>query len=172
MYRVKQFFGALTARIDEDDEQELLRLLTPSQRALFRRMASNDQRHSIKVCAALRHAGNDDPDLLAAALFHDVGKAAGPIWLWQRTLIVLCQRWAPGLLQWLSRGSYQGTALWWRKGFVINRVHPELGARWANEAGCSPTTVALIRRHQQPVKSINNDQDRLLAALQWADGVY
>ena len=170
MYRVRQFFGALAARVDEYSEQELLRLLTPAQRDLFQQMAPNDQRHSIKVCVTLRQAGADDVDLLVAALLHDVGKTAGPIWLWQRTLIVLLERWAPGLLHWLARGSYSSTP-WWRRGFVINRLHPERGAQWATEAGCSPTTVALVRRHQEPLKSIENDQDRLLAALQWADGV-
>jgi hypothetical protein len=169
VYRVRQFFGALAARVDEDDEQDLTLLLTPAQRDLFQQMAPNDQRHSIKVCVALRQVGDDDVDLLVAALLHDAGKTAGRVWLWQRTLIVLLERWAPGLLNWLSRGSCP-SAPWWRRGFVINRLHPERGAQWATEAGCSPTTVALIRRHQEPLKSIENDQDRLLAALQWADG--
>lgn len=170
MYRFRQFFGALTARIDENDEQELARLLTPTQRALFRRMAPNDRRHSVNVCATLRQAGHDDVDLLAAALLHDVGKAAERIWLWQRTLIVLLERWAPSLLSWLARGSHQSAAPWWRRAFVINRIHPELGADWVAEAGCSPLTVTLIRRHQQPVRTIRDDRDRLLAALQRVDG--
>jgi len=171
VYRVKQFFGALTARIEEEDEQELTRLLTPDQSSLFRQMARNDQRHSIDVCATLCQAGEANPDLLAAALLHDAGKAAGRIWLWQRTLIVLLRRWAPGALDWLAQGSSETTVPWWRRGFVINRLHPELGARWAAEAGFSSTTVALIRRHQEPLETIENEQDRLLAALQWADGV-
>jgi hypothetical protein len=169
VYRVKQLIGALTACID--DEQELTHLLTPSQRDLFRCMAPNDQRHSRNVCATLQRAGINDPDLLAAALLHDVGKAAGSIWLWQRTLIVLLQRRAPRLLDWLARDAGQNTAPRWRKGFVINRLHPELGARWAAEAGCSSKTVALIQRHQETIQKITSDQDRLLAALQWADGV-
>jgi hypothetical protein len=171
VYRVRQFFGALTARIEEEDERELTRLLTPAQRKLFRHMARNDQRHSIDVCATLRQAGEVNPDLLAAALLHDAGKASGRIWLWQRTLIVLLRRWAPGVLDWLARGSSEAAVSWWRRGFVVNGLHPDLGARWAAEAGCSPTTVALIRRHQEPLKTIENEQDRLLAALQWADGV-
>lgn len=178
MYRVKQFFGALTASVDDGDERELMRLLTPAQRDLFRQMTPNDLRHSLNVCATLRQAGYEHPALLAAALLHDVGKAAGHIWLWQRTLIVLLERWAPGLLRWLERGSCHSKAPWWRRGFVLNRLHPQLGARWATAAGCSPTTVALIRRHQEPARgaplrdtATENHQDRLLAALQWADGV-
>lgn len=171
MYRAKQFFGALTASSDAGDERSIAHVLTPPQHDLFRRMAPNDRRHSIDVYETLRQAGDDDPDLLVAALLHDVGKAAGCIRLWQRTLIVLLQRWAPAMLSWLARGSNPNEPPWWRQGFVINRLHPKVGARWAAEAGCSPTTVVLIRRHQERVETIHSSEDRLLAALQRADGV-
>ncbi|MGD9099880.1 MAG: hypothetical protein PVF45_05315 [Anaerolineae bacterium] len=175
MYRFRQFFGALAARIDDHDEQVLARLLTPPQLALFRRMARNDQRHSLDVCATLRQAGHEDPALLVAALLHDAGKALGRVWLWQRTLVVLLRRWSPGMLSWLERGDWRPPttvrASWWRRGFVVNGLHPQVGARWAAEAGCSPTTVDLIRRHQEHLREVKTDQDRLLAALQWADGV-
>jgi hypothetical protein len=171
VYRFRQFVYGLTARLDKEDTQEAARLLMPAQYRLFRQMAPNDQRHSIKVCYTLRQAGEDHPDLLSAALLHDAGKSAGRVWLWQRSLIVVLQRWFPGLLAWLARGVDHHAAPWWRRGFVVHRLHPELGAHWACEAGCSPTTVALIRRHQEPIETINCDEDRLLALLQRADEV-
>jgi hypothetical protein len=171
VYRFKQFFGALTARSGQEDKQEAVRLLSRAQYDLFCQMAPNDQRHSVRVCTTLIDAGHDCPSLLSAALLHDVGKAAGRITLWQRTLIVLLCRWAPRLLVWLEQGERPEVVAWWRRGFVVNRQHPLLGAQWAAKAGCSPTTVALIRRHQEPVREVETDEDQLLAALQWADGV-
>jgi hypothetical protein len=171
VYRVRQFFGALTADINRDEQQKVARLLTADQYRLFCRMAINDQRHSINVYATLKMSGHDDPDLLVAALLHDVGKAAGHIGLWQRTLIVLLRRWAPAVLTWLERGAEPDTSPYWRRGFVVNRLHPMVGARWAAQADCSPTTVVLIQRHQESQTSVQHAQDELLGALKWADEV-
>ncbi len=170
MYRVKQFFGALTARVDERDEQALTSVLTPSQRALFRQMPTHDRRHSLNVCQSLRRAGYTEHTakgraLLAAALLHDVGKSQGRIWLWQRVAIVLLTRWAPSLLGWLGRGRPRG----WRGGFVVHRQHAAVGARLAEQAGCSPLTVTLIRRHQEARGDGLSRENELLAALQQAD---
>lgn len=128
-----------------------------------------DQRHGLDVFHALRAKQHDDRDLLLAALLHDVGKSEGRLRLWHRVLIVLIEALRPQLLDMLAcedPGS-------WRYPFFIHQQHPELGATLAQAAGCSPITVELIRRHQEP--HINNPprtyQEELLAALQEADGV-
>jgi hypothetical protein len=170
-YRVRQFFRALTARVLEEELKQAAGILTPASLALFRSMATQDQRHGLDVCAALQRAGHSDPDLLAASLLHDVGKSAGQLFAWHRAIIVLLGRFGPCLLARLSRGEPDG----WRRPFVIHARHPEVGARWAQEAGCRPLTVALIRRHEEPVSSCRSEgglfqsEDELLAALQAAD---
>ena len=61
----------------------------------------------------------------------------------------------------------------WRYPFFVHQQHPELGAELAQAAGCSPTTVELIRRHQEPLADnpFRTHEDELLAALQEAEGV-
>jgi len=164
-YRVKQFFRALAARVSEEELEQIACILTPASLALFRSMATQDQRHGLDVRAALRQAGYANPDLLAAALLHDVGKGSARLPAWQRAVIVLLDRFAPRLLARLSRGEPQG----WRRPFVVRARHPEVGARWCQEAGCSPLTVALIRRHQDRLVRCRAEEDQLLAALQAAD---
>jgi hypothetical protein len=186
-YRVRQFFRALFARVSDEELEQAARILTPAALALFCSMPIQDQRHGLDVCVALRQAGHTKPDLLAAALLHDAGKAAARLPAWQRAVIVLLGRFAPRLLARLSQGAPQGCALslpkgpalslpkGWRRPFVVHARHPQAGARWAEEAGCSPLTVALIRRHQDQSTGCSPlavEEDQLLAALQAADNLH
>lgn len=164
-YRVEQFFRALTARVSDEEVRRATRALTPEARSLFRRQATQDQRHALAVYHALRQAGHEDPHLLAAALLHDAGKAAARLSVVHRSIIVLLGRFAPSLLTRLSQGEPEGC----NRPFVIHARHSEIGARWAEEAGCSPLAVALIRRHEEGPADGLTEEDRLLAALQAAD---
>lgn len=166
-YRVEQFLRALTARVPAEEAERAMRVLTPEARTLFRRQAIQDQRHALAVYHALRRSGHSNPQLLAAALLHDVGKATARLPVWQRAVIVLLDRFAPRLLARLSQGQPWG----WRRPFVIHARHAEVGARWGWEVGCSPLTVALIRRHHDRLGKCTAEEDRLLAALQAADGL-
>jgi hypothetical protein len=184
-YRVCQFFAALTARIADEELKWAAHVLTLASLALFRSMAVQDQRHGLDVCAALRQAGHTNRDLLAAALLHDVGKAAARLYPWQRAIIVLLGRLAPRLLSRLGQSDdlpdyvpsplEERTPSWpkgWRRVFIVNAHHAEVGARWAQQAGCSPQTVSLIRRHQDRPGNGSvpiDEEDQLLAALQVAD---
>jgi len=182
-YRVGQFLQALTARVSEEKVAQAICILTPEAQALFRCQAVQDQRHALVVYHALRQAGHTTPQLLAAALLHDVGKAAARLPAWQRATIVLLEHFAPRLLAHLSQGEPQARALslpkepalslpkGWRRPFVVHARHPEVGSRWAQEAGCSPLTVALIRRHQDRLTGCQTEEDQLLAVLQAADNL-
>ena len=153
-----------------------MHILTPEAQVLFRRQAIQDQRHALVVYHALRQAGHTNPQLLAAALLHDVGKAAARLPAWQRAVIVLLEHFAPCLLARLSQGEPRGCALslpkGWSRPFVVHARHPEVGSRWAQKAGCTPLTVALIRRHQDGLTGRQTEEDQLLAALQAADKAF
>jgi hypothetical protein len=166
LYRVRQFVSALLARVSSDDLREADEILPPAAQELFRRMSVPDQRHALNVTRTLRDEGHAKPDLLAAALLHDVAKSAARIHSWHRAIIVLSRRFAPGVLVWLTGGEPRG----WRRPFVIHRQHAELGAEWAAQAGCSAMTVSLIRRHQESLgREPLNEEERLLITLQRAD---
>jgi hypothetical protein len=133
-------------------------------------MPRYDQRHSLNVAHTLRVAGYHHPELQVAALLHDVAKSSGPLQLWHRVAIVLLRAFVPRWMAWLTRKAEPGH---WRYPFYAHRMHAEIGARWAEEAGCSSLAVWLIANHQsfvdQGTSGREDSRVRLLAALRWAD---
>jgi hypothetical protein len=134
IYRTRQVVQALRPQIDDADLEYPRSLLNEAQRDLFFAMQRRDQRHALEVAGRLR-SKTDNRDLLTAALLHDCGKGAVPVWL--RVLNVL----SPALLQRL--GDADGTG--WRGAAHRLAAHPEIGAHRAAEAGSSAPTVRLIR---------------------------
>lgn len=169
--RTGQFWRGLTARVAAEEVAcSITHILQPEAQRLFLCQPAADQRHALAVCRALQEQGEAQPELLAAALLHDVGKARARLSLVHRTAVVLSEHWAPRLLARLSREPAAGGGVPdWRRPFVLHARHAQTGARWACEAGCAALTVALIEHHHEQRTTCCNEEDRLLSALQNAD---
>lgn len=165
-YRAWQFWQQLSAPpFSADAWRDVRSALSPAEQRLFERFAAVDRWHSWRVMWALREAGHAHPDLMAAALLHDVGKTAMPLTAWQRVLIVLGSRIMPRR----AAAWGEGEAVAWKRPFVVKAQHPEWGARMAAAAGSRPLTVWLIRHHQDALSTVETEEARLLQQLQWAD---
>jgi hypothetical protein len=174
-YRAGQFFRALAARPNAEDEAPAQQMLIGRGRELFQSMSLSDRRHALAVWRTLLDAGHADRELLEAALLHDVGKSLcadgtrppRSIPLPHRVLIVLLEAWRPGLLSRLADANPRSLF----HPFRVYLEHPRRGAALAQAAGCSPLTVSLIRRHHEPPGAVTpSREDKLLALLQQADG--
>lgn len=165
-YRVWQFWQIVAARpFSEEALAEVSELLTQPEIELFQRFDRNDQWHSYRVMKLLQSAGHDNPDLLVAALLHDVGKTQLKLSVWQRSLIVLGYAFSAQRVA----GWGAGEAVGWKRPFVVKAQHPVWGAAMAAEAGTSTQAVSLIRRHQDKLETAVTEEDKLLQLLQWAD---
>jgi hypothetical protein len=133
LYRARQVAHALRPRIDADELQAALGLLSPAQSRLFLAMQRRDQRHALEVVRRLA-PNTQDPDVMIAALLHDCGKGAVPVWL--RVLKVA----SPGLVATLAKPDAAGV----RGAAYRLMAHETLSADLAAEAGCSHATVRLI----------------------------
>jgi putative nucleotidyltransferase with HDIG domain len=165
-YRPRQFWNALLSYAKHIPEEALLPYLTAVQLDLFRRMQPAEQAHAYRIFKRLETAGQTAPDLLAAALLHDVGKTLSRLSIFDRVLIVLGSRLFPDAAQRWAAGSGRGL----RRPFVVAEQHAEWGAGLASQAGADPRTVELIRHHHDRLLPDPVPEDhRNLAALQAAD---
>jgi hypothetical protein len=188
VHRVRQFGQALGAWLQPgraEDEAAVRDLRMPAAAvSLFEAMPRHDRHHALRVVRSLKAQGRSQPELLAAALLHDVGKSGqwgalgapngqgssaegkeglGRVRLWHRAATVLLRATWPGLLERIGRDAGRGN---WRIPFYVQRHHAAIGARLAARAGCSPATVALIRHHEDAPAGAG---DEWLAALRAAD---
>jgi hypothetical protein len=140
LYRTRQVWLALRPRIDASELASARAELSPGLLCLFDAMESRDKRHALEVRRRLLYAGIDDREVLVAALLHDCGKGAVPVWL--RVVKVLL----PGLLRSMAHRCDPD-----RRGAAYRLVHhTEIGAEAVAAAGASSLTVALIRGEVAP----------------------
>jgi hypothetical protein len=143
----------LRPKIDNEALASACALLNQEEARLFFAMQRRDQRHALEVYGRLRDASVSDPSALAAALLHDSGKGAVPVWL--RILYVL----RPPLVDRIAREDAPGVrGAAWRL-----RHHEAIGARKALAAGSTETTMRFIEGRPLP------EEQALFAALIAAD---
>ncbi|MBM3123149.1 MAG: HD domain-containing protein [Chloroflexi bacterium] len=166
-YRVAQFLRAAFARPAAGEDALLEQHLPAPLQPAFARLSRAEQAHAVATLRALLRQGHTDPDLLAAALLHDLGKSRAPLRLLERVLIVLAQSWLPRRAARWGQGEPRG----WRRPFVVAAQHPAWGEALVLEAGGSPRLAEIVLRHHDPLpEDVRTPVDRLLKALQAADG--
>lgn len=164
--RLLQGLRALGTWLRPVEDERAQDYLTPPLFALYRRMRRSERQHSLRVLHMLLDSGETDPDLLAAALLHDVGKIRTYFFLPEKVLVVLVKAVSPARYERWGSGSAGG----WRRPFAVSLQHPAWGAEMVAAAGGSPLTIDLIRRHQDQLSGPPRcDTDRLLLALQAVD---
>jgi hypothetical protein len=161
-YRVRQFLTALGTRASPVSDEELLVYLSKGQATLFRRMAATEQQHAYAVLQACRADGRNQPELMQAALLHDVGKTLGPVTIWHRVTMVVLDFLRPALLLRLADRD---------KAVYVLLRHAQLGADLAAAVDTGPLACALIREHHSCLESssLSLDVRPLLTVLQSAD---
>ena len=140
--KIRQTRRHLLARVSIRERDAVAGWLSPAQFAVFDGMHVADRRHGLDVVAALRAAGETDPEVLLAGLLHDAGKGdAGMIPRIVHALGQAGMRWVATLVGW-----------WPGMRATVRRLrdHAELSAGIAEAAGCSPRTVELIRWQDDP----------------------
>jgi hypothetical protein len=169
-YRVGQFFRHLRRLpLTPDERAEAASALgLRALAALFAQHSPAEQAHALRVLRTVRagsHPYMTQPELLQAALLHDIGKTRAPLNAVERSLAVLGRRLLPRHAARWGQGQPRG----WRKAFAVAAQHPAWGADLCARAGAPPLTIALVCRHQDTVGQPYSLEDELLRVLQAAD---
>lgn len=166
-YRVWQFWKSFRRKLEPGFFEDVDGLLSPEQLELFFQLPVSDQNHSYRVYQCLIESGENNRELLQAALLHDLGKVKFPLKPLERAVAVLLMGLLPALADRLAAGEPKGI----RKPLVVYHNHPDWGAALAEKAGCSPLTVWLIRNHESPAQRDFSSEEagQLLIKLQNAD---
>jgi hypothetical protein len=159
VHRVGQFVAHVRARVDPEEVALVRRVLPDRAAQLFDAMPVADRRHGLDVAERLLRSGLDDPDLLGAALLHDVAKGKR-MRLAHRVGGVLLEALAPSVLRRLADPNPAS----WRHPFHLYLHHQPMSADLVLASGCSTRLADFIRGRAE------TDADaRLLQALKAAD---
>lgn len=150
-YRLRQTWQRMTGSLSRTDWEAVETTLNPQQVQLFRALSHGDQIHSLRVFRTLQAMDVDEREILAAALLHDVGKAAHKLRVWERGAVVILGKLLPEAVKAWGAGEPQG----WRRPLVVAQQHPYWGAQLAEQAGSSPLTVWLIRHHDRSLSDVD-----------------
>lgn len=154
--RLRQFRQAGCSPCD-DDFAVARAWLDSSLLPLFERQHPRDIVHSANTARWLLNRGQSDPDLIVAALLHDVGK--GPQRRLDRTLYVLASH--AGLARALASPASRFEL---RRAVSRSVNHSRAGADELQLAGASSRVAELAARHHEAAGN-----DPVLALLQQAD---
>jgi putative nucleotidyltransferase with HDIG domain len=137
---VRRFFGFLTARPLTPIEQAFVRdSLTAELRRLFYEQRVEDQRHAIDVASLVE----SDPDLIEAALLHDIGKTRAHLGAIERSLATI----------WIATS----LPIW--GDWLLYREHGPIGAELLEAHGAGDLAVSFARYHPgEPPASCNRSR--------------
>jgi putative nucleotidyltransferase with HDIG domain len=152
LYRIRQFWRSFSAQTSLLELERAQARLNQEQRELFARLQPGEKGHSLVMFRRLLEQGENQPDLLVAALLHDIGKLRYRLSPLERAMVVLVKAVNPGQARHWGNLPPNG---WdnlpgWRKAFIVAEQHAGWGAEMARKSGVSPLTETLIREHHHP----------------------
>jgi hypothetical protein len=166
---MRQFWRMVSVKSGSFDLELVQRILNPEQMSLFNQMQTGEKEHAISMARKLTEQGDTQPDLLVAALLHDVGKLRYRMNPLERTMVVLMKVVIPGQArQWGSQAPDEWEGLpGWRRPFVVAEQHPAWGAELAHRVGVSDLTETLIREHHHPNLNHTDSIENILLHKLW-----
>lgn len=153
LYRIKQFYWYITAKIDDKDINFINKYLDEEEIKLFYKLFKGDQKHSIRVAYDIDKNYNKfkciiSKDLfIKVALLHDIGKINSKLNVVQKSIMVILDKITKGKVK-----RYRNISI-----VNIYYYHGDIGYNILKKyAKYNNTMLYLIKNHHNN-KLINND---------------
>lgn len=152
LYRVRQFFWAITAKMNSKDIDFIKGYLNYSEIELFNTLTSYEQKHSVSVAIDVKkvcEANNiNSYDMIRVALLHDIGKSISRLNPIEKSMFVILNK--------LSKGKMKNIKT--LKKFQNYYNHGEIGYRILKDTGrYDDRFLYIIKNHHN--KSIEGDKE-------------
>lgn len=142
IYRIKQFFWALTAQITQEEEKLIKQYLLPQEIELFDKLKVYEQKHSVNVAKALQEDSTYDnqKEMIRVGLLHDIGKIKYPIGPIRKSIMVLLDKFTKGKI-----AQYNQVKM-----VCCYYEHPQIGYEVLKErGGYSEEFLEIIQKHHE-----------------------
>lgn len=141
IYRVKQFFWAVSSYFKHMDIDYVNENLTPEERAIFLKLKNSEQQHSIRVAKLCdkfekQYKHIDVRKLRTVALLHDIGKIGTTLTVMDKSILVILNK--------ITRGKIQKSK---SKKIDIYYNHGKYGALILENLGYDEDMVYAVRNH-------------------------
>ncbi len=140
IYRIKQFYRGLFAKVSPEDRQFLKNHLSDQEIQLFYRLRIGEQRHCLNIAYDCLSIDKNNPALLKAALLHDVGKVKSNLTLINKALAVVSEK---------LNLPKKVMPKFLKKALYFKTHHPKIGAEMLKEIGTETAVVLLTRYHHE-----------------------
>lgn len=104
-YRIKQFYWAITSNLKEVDSNIISKYLNKEEEEAFNKLKTSEKHHCVRVCndainmAKEENNNINEKKLAKIALLHDVGKCGSPLNVFEKSIMVLLDRFTKGKLR-------------------------------------------------------------------------
>ncbi|GLC30486.1 HDIG domain-containing metalloprotein [Clostridium omnivorum] len=152
LYRVKQFFWAITAKMSLEDINFIKSYLNSSEVELFNTLTGYEQKHSVNVAMDVKETcrakNMNSYNMIRVALLHDIGKTQARLNPIEKSIFVIINK--------LSKGRLKNIKTLKKVEKYYN--HGEIGYRILKECGkYDDRFLYLIENHHN--KSIVGDKE-------------